>query len=105
MINVGDSALRWTRAKAGEQVLEHRQHRADTAGPDRPIPERLELLPSSRIANVPQPICPAFFGPRPSKYCWPTVELPIGTPVALLQGDWLEAPWAVHDVTRVIERP
>src|ERR1700682_2059529 len=88
-----------------ENLLEQRQRVEDAAGADRGIPKRLELLPTGGIGDVPEPIPGRGLGGSSLPDGAPAIELSVGSPVAALQLNRLQACRAKDDVARVVEVP
>ena len=92
-------------AKPFENVLEQRQGVEDATGANRGIPKRLELLPTGRIGDVPEPIPGRGLGGSTPPDRAPAVEVSIGSPIAAFQLSRLQQRWAKDDVARVVEIP
>src|SRR5437762_4305296 len=101
----GSPLVRRVPAKPGQDALEHGKQPADAARLDREVPERLELLPTAGIRDVAEPSPGRLLGPGAAEDRAPTIEVPIGPPVAGFEGVGGHALSAEDDVTSVVAVP
>src|SRR4051812_2480726 len=78
-------ATRWPLTELAEDGLEHRQERRHTSGANRPVPQRLELLPSRCVRHMPHGARERLVRPPRPQNGAPAVEVAIRLAVSALE--------------------
>src|SRR5688572_14942315 len=85
--------------------LQNRQHHARAFGADDRVPQRLEFLPSCRVAKVPEACDQIAVGGSAASNRAPSVKVAVRPVVSVLELGCGHARWTEDGVPRVIKIP